>query len=52
MLRDILNKYEFPFDRIMVSWKTKPGDIELQPGEKLNMLNHTWCHNHTNPFFP
>ena len=50
MLRDVLNKYEFLFDGTLVNWKKKPVNIELQPGEKNIMLNHTWCHEHTNLF--
>ena len=32
MLHDVINKYDFPFDRTLGTWKTKPIDIELQPG--------------------
>ena len=51
MLRDILNKYEFLYDGTLRTWKEKPVDIELQPGTKLIMLNHTRCQNHTKPFY-
>ena len=34
MLYDILTKYEFLFDRTQGTWKTKPVDIEPQPGAK------------------
>ena len=32
MLRDVLNIYEFLLDGTLGTWKTKPVDIELQPG--------------------
>ena len=34
MLHDVLTKYEFLFGRTLGTWKTKPVDIELHPGEK------------------
>ena len=34
MFREVLNKYELIFDITLGTWKTKPVDIELQPGEK------------------
>ena len=34
MLLDVLNKYEFLFDGTLVTWKTKPVEIELQQGAK------------------
>ena len=34
MLHDVISKYEFLFDRTIVTWKPKPVDIELQPGAK------------------
>ena len=34
MLHAILTKYEFLFDGTLGTWKTKPVDIELHPGEK------------------
>ena len=35
MLRDVLKIYEFLFEKTIGTWKTKPVDIELQPGKKL-----------------
>ena len=34
MLRDVLNQHELLFDRTLVTWKTIPLDIELNPGAK------------------
>ena len=34
MLRDVLKIYELLFDGTLGTWKTKPVDIELQPGAK------------------
>ena len=34
MLREVLNKYEFLFNRTLGTWKTRPVDIELQLGAK------------------
>ena len=34
MLYDLLNKYEFLFDRTIGTWIKKPVDIELYPVEK------------------
>ena len=35
MLRDVIYKYEFLFDRTLVTWKKKTVVIELQLGAKL-----------------
>ena len=34
MLRDVWTKYELAFGRTLWTWKTRPVDRELQPGEK------------------
>ena len=34
MLYGVLTKYEFIIDGTIVTWKTKPVDIELHPGAK------------------
>ena len=34
MLRDVLNKYELLFNGTLGTWKTRPVDINLQPGAK------------------
>ena len=34
MLYDVLTKYEFLFGGTLETWKIKPVDIELQPGDK------------------
>ena len=34
MLRDVLNKYEFLFNRTLGAWNKKPVDIELHSGAK------------------
>ena len=34
MLHEVLSKYELLFDRTLGTWKPKPVDIELEPGDK------------------
>ena len=38
MLYDVLNKYELFLDGTLGTWKTKPVNIELQPGAKTYHL--------------
>ena len=48
MLHNLLSKYEFLFDGKLGTWKTKPVDIELQPGTICYIQNRTRFQGHKN----